>query len=198
MTSEKFFKENMKWLDTVINDIQNNNIDKHPKVKTILQNIDVNLENLWTQLETVSRRLEIIAHKQLRKKELNESENKFIKNYGVSIAEIMLYGGNSYLTPKDDAPRIVDVFANPERGEFLCVGISRPRKIFVLYPWKGKNILCVGAILPYYEFIEETRLTDKEWKDKLDSKSRPPILDWQKEIINGRNLEKPYLSDLIN
>jgi len=193
-----FLSENVKWLDTVINDIQNNNIDKQPKLKAILQDIDVNLEDLWTKLEIVSRRLEVIAHKQLRKVEFNESENEFIKNYGVNIAEIMLYGGNSYSMPKDDAPRIVDVFANPERKEFLCVGISRPRKIFVLYHWKGENILCVGAVLPYYEFISKTRLTDGEWKKILDSKDRPHILDWQKEIINGGNLEKPYLNDLLD
>ena len=62
----------------------------------------------------------------------------------------MLYGGNSYLTPRDDAPRVVDVYANPQESGYLHVGIARPRKMYVLYPWKGKTVLCEGAILPYY------------------------------------------------
>ena len=194
--TEKYFKENLKWFNTIIIDIKNQNITKHPKVKTILKEFGFDLEKLWYKLENVCRRLETIAHKQLRKKELNESEIKFIKKYGESIAEIMLYGGNSYLTPRDDSPRIVDVFSNSEKGEYLHVGISRPRKIYVLYPWKGKDILCVGAVLPYYEFVNNSRLTDSDWKKMLDSNSRPPILRWQEPIINGGKLTKPDLKDL--
>ncbi len=157
----------------------------------------LNIQMLWYKLEDVCQKLETIAYKQLQKTEFNENEIKFIKKYGESIAEIMLYGGNSYLNPRDDAPRIVDIFSNHEQGGYLHVGISRPRKIYVLYPWKGKLIFCVGAVLPYYEFVNGTRLTDSEWKEKLDSNKRPPILKWQKSIIKGGNLTRPDLKNLL-
>jgi hypothetical protein len=156
----------------------------------------LNIQMLWYKLENICRRLETISHKQLRKIELNESETDFIRYYGASIAEIMFYDGNSYEDPNDDAPRIVDVFSNSEKGGYLHVGISRPRKIYVLYPWKGKDILCVGAVLPYYEFVNNTRLTDSEWKKKLDSNSRPSILKWQEPIVRGKKLTKPDLKNL--
>ena len=101
----------------------------------------LNIQMLWYKLENICRRLETISHKQLRKIELNESENNFIRYYDVSIAEIMFYNGSSYEEPNNDAPRIVDIFSNSEKGGYLHVGISRPRKIYVLYPWKGKDII---------------------------------------------------------
>ena len=106
----------------------------------------------------------------------------------------MLYGGNAYLSPNDDAPRIVDVYANPyiPKG-YLHVGIARPRAIYVLYPWQGNQILCKGAVLPYYEFGYDGRLTDAEWKRLLDSDGRPALCDWLKPIIGENGISKPTL-----
>jgi hypothetical protein len=117
-------------------------------------------------------------------------------SYGKDIAKIMFYDGILDEELNDNAPRIVDIFSNYEIGGYLHVGISRPRKIYVLYPWKGKSVLCVGAVLPYYEFVNNSRLTDSDWKKMLDSDSRPPILKWQEPIINGGRLTKPDLKDL--
>lgn len=107
----------------------------------------------------------------------------------------MLYGGNSYLSPRDDAPRVVDVYANPQEGGFLHVGVARPRKLYVLYPWKGKTILCEGAIMPYYEFVTASRLTDKSWKERLDSEQRPSIPRWVAPVVSGGDLSQPSLKE---
>ena len=40
-------------------------------------------------------------------------------------------------------------------GKVLEVGVARPRALYVLYPIKGKEILCRGVVLPYYEFAHE-------------------------------------------
>ncbi len=102
----------------------------------------------------------------------------------------MLYGGNAYLTPDDDAPRITDVFSKVD-GTCLLVGIARPRAIYVLYPYKGGEVLCRGAVLPYYEFRHPQRVTDSQWKDLLDSKDRPPLPSWVKPIVAGGELSRP-------
>jgi hypothetical protein len=184
-----YFKEKTQQIDTLVADIKQGRIDNHPEAKRIIERNDkeLDLEQLWQRFEKISRRLEIISHKQLRGADLNPQEIYFIKNYGKAIAGIMLYGGNSYLTPKDDAARIVDVFTNSQQGGYLHVGISRPRKLYVLYPWKGETILCEGAIMPYYEFVTTTRLTDESWKENLDSKNRPSLPKWITPIVSDQN-----------
>lgn len=107
----------------------------------------------------------------------------------------MFYGGNAYLTPQDDAPRVVDVFDNLQKGGYLHVGIARPRKLYVLYPWKGRHVLCEGAVLPYYEFVATSRLTDESWKARLDSAERPSIPEWFAPVVNGGALSQPSLED---
>ena len=53
----------------------------------------------------------------------------------------MFYDGNSYVSPNDDAPRVVDVFSNPNTGKVLEAGVARPRALYVLYPLKGSESL---------------------------------------------------------
>jgi hypothetical protein len=75
-----------------------------------------------------------------------------------------------------EVPRAVDVFSGPEGH--LQVAIGRPRILYVLYPWNGQELLCVGSVLPYYDFLHEPdRLTDSAWTKKLDS-SPPPQPKW--------------------
>ena len=193
--SEAYFKEQRQWIETLVADIREGRGDRYPKLKEIIKEYNFDLEDLWERFERVSRQLEVISHKQLRHVDLNRSEVAFIKSYGDIIAGIMLYGGNSYLEPRDDVPRVVDVYANPQKGGYLHVGIARARKMYILYPWKGKAVLCEGAILPYYEFVSTSRLTDKSWKERLDSDKRPSLPKWLSPVVSGGKLSKPDLKD---
>jgi hypothetical protein len=131
------------------------------------------LRELWQRLEMICRRLDALSNKQLRGADFSEEENQFLKDYGSWLAGVMLYGGNSYEVPRDDAPRIADVCQNPRSHQFLEVGIGRPRALYVLYPYHGGEILCEGAVMPYYEFPQPQPLTDSAWKTILDSKTHP-------------------------
>lgn len=153
---------------------------------------DTDVESLWSSLGTVSLRLESIARTQLAGRNLDEHDDDFIKGYGDQLAKIMGYDGNySAEHPKDDAPRIADVYSNPEVGGNLHVGVGRARAIYVLYPWQGQSVLCRGAVMPYYEFTDETRLTDEEWKARLDSDARPDVPAWLRPIICEEGLSAP-------
>ena len=88
---------------------------------------------------------------------------------------------------------MVDVYSNPDKGGYLHVGVARPRRIYVLYPWKGRTILCAGAVLPYCEFVHGSRLTDPSWKAKLDADARPPTPEWFSPVVDGGRLGKPVL-----
>ena len=48
----------------------------------------------------------------------------------------------------------------------------------MLYPYEGREVLCTGSVMSYYEYWERDRLTDDEWKAKLDSPAAPPPPDW--------------------
>ena len=166
-----------------------------PMVRRIIKEFETDLRALWRRLGAMCRRLEALAHKQLRGVALNDGDRGFIQRYGVALAGIMLYGGNAYLTPRDDAPRVVDVFANPNVGRVLEVGIARARALYVLYPWQGKELLCLGAVLPYYELTSAERLSDAEWKALLASPKRPGVPAWLRPIVGSEGIGVPELKD---
>ncbi len=141
------------------------------------------IKDNWEALAKVCRRLELLAHKQLRQVPFREDENEFILLYGETLGGIMFYGGNSYHSPRDDAMRVIDVYSNPNAGEHLHVGIARPRIMWVLYPTKNGDVLCRGAVTPYAEFTNPARLTDSEWKSLLDSPKKPEIPAWAAPVI---------------
>jgi hypothetical protein len=137
----------------------------------------------WHRLASICRRLEVLAHKQLRGVRFSAEEDEFLRTYGQRLAAVMLYSGNSYLTPRDDAPRAIDVFGNPEDGKHLLVGIARPRTLWVLYPVRGVDVLCRGAVLPYREFRHPERLTDAGWKALLGSAKAPKSPAWIQPVF---------------
>jgi hypothetical protein len=139
----------------------------------------------WDHLNTLCLRVEALAHKQLRAAPLSKEERRFVLDYGRMLADAMFYWGNSYVSPNDDAPRIADVMHNPNANACLEAGVGRPRALYVLYPYKGVEILCRGAVMSYYEFSRpDPPLTDAEWKDLLDSKDGPAQPGWLRPILS--------------
>ena len=149
---------------------------------------------MWC-ISAICHRLETIAHKQLRGMPCNHKDIRFLRDYGTELAGVMLYDGTSYELPNDDAPRIADVFFNPNENRCLLAGIGRPRTIYVLYPYKGGEVLCRGAVLPYYEFRHAHNLTDAEWQSQLNSKDRPPLPSWIQPIAAGGPLSRPTFKE---
>ncbi len=170
-------------------------VPDNERLRMLLARHHADIRPLWDGLVEVCRRLETLAHKQLRGRPLSEDDEHFIRAYGCRIAGVMLYGGNAYLVPRDDAPRAIDVHYNPNEGEYLEVGIARPRALYVLYPYKGGEVLCRGAVMPYYEFAHGERLTDDAWKALLDSDKRPGIPEWVRPIVGSAGIGRPVLKE---
>ncbi|WP_442890721.1 DUF3160 domain-containing protein [Congregicoccus parvus] len=136
------------------------------------------LRQRWLELSRAASRLEALAHKTLRGAAWTPDEARFLKTYGESMAFVMGYFGNSWLEPRDDAPRWAEVFAFPERRTSLAAAVGRPREIFVLHPWKDTHVLCRGSVMQYYEYESPKRLTDHEWRALLDSPAAPAVPAW--------------------
>ncbi|MCB9895606.1 MAG: DUF3160 domain-containing protein [Planctomycetes bacterium] len=182
---EKRNKEFAKRLRDAATDIEGGNPKSPEVIEEVLAENGGDLDTAWTALISLIRRIETLSHKQLRGIDFNEDERKFIQHVGQSLASCMFYGGNSWLTPRDDAPRAAVVASNPQLGKFLHVGIGRPRVMYILYEWKSERILCKGAVLPYAEFTHATRLTDTEWTAMQSTAERPAAPEWLKPIIEG-------------
>ena len=121
----------------------------------------------------------------LRGVEPAKDEVEFIQSYGEKLGTVMLYDGNSWEVPRDDAPRITSVFNQPGKG-FLLAGVGRAREIRVLYPWKGREIECHGAVMPYLEMRSDRHLSDAEWKAVLDGKDCPNTPEWLQPVTAER------------
>ena len=154
---------------------------------------EIYMDYLWRELARLCRRLEALSHKQLRGVAFNWEEDHFLGTFGELLGATMLYGGNCWMSPRDDAPRVIDVHTNPNTGAYLEIAIGRPRAIYVLYPYQGAEILCRGAVMPYFEFAHGARLTDAEWKTMLDSPTRPPLPGWASSIYSTRGRGRPEM-----
>ena len=135
-------------------------------------------------------KLESRAHRQLRGIEPDGTEEDFMVNYGETLGSILFYEGTSYHKPRDDAPLASSVF-NQAGGQFLIAGTGRSREIRVLYPWKGKEILCRGAIIPFQSELSDAHVTDKEWRARLDTANPPSSPAWLRPILSPDAPAKP-------
>ncbi|HLP08463.1 MAG TPA: DUF3160 domain-containing protein, partial [Opitutaceae bacterium] len=136
------------------------------------------LAERWLQLGLLANRLAHLSNKQLRGLPWSADDRAFIRQYGENLGFVMGYGGNAWVSPRDDAPRCAEVHRQPTADRGFAVGIGRPRLIHVLYPYEGREVLCTGSVMSYYEYWERDRLNDEEWKAKLDSSAAPPPPDW--------------------
>jgi hypothetical protein len=175
-------------LDALADRIARHGIPGDERFQRFLRETHADLAPLWERLQDVCRRLEGLARKELRGEALTPDEGRFIMGYGVRIAGCMLYGGNSYVHPRDDAPRAIDVHANPYVSDKRCyleAAVARPRALYVLYPYGGGEVLCRGAVVPYYEFRSAERLTDAEWRALLDAGGCPAPPDWVQPLLGS-------------
>ncbi|MCE1245968.1 MAG: DUF3160 domain-containing protein [Firmicutes bacterium] len=165
-TELKLYADKKYTINQILKKIDRKKLNSS-KTTYILDLMKSDLSGKWEELNNMCSRLESISNKQLRGKDLTENDALFIEDYGKKLAKVMLYEQDSYLSPKDDAPRIADIAYDPVSHQFQEVATARPRIIYVLYPWKGKSILCKGAVMTYCDFKSPTLLNDEEWREKI-------------------------------
>lgn len=126
----------------------------------------------WRELHSLTGWLAHLARLQLRGELTSESES--LKDFGLKLQDLMLCSN----APNDDAPRVATIASDPLLGTYHHVGVGRPRALYVLYPWKGQEILCLGGVLPYHEFAHPSPLTDPEFRDL-----KPPTPEWVHPLL---------------
>lgn len=191
--TEMPFEAKADEIRRIIADLERGVVD--PSVKVALARSQIDIASLWGTFEQTSQRLASISQKVLAGLDPNDAEETFLSRYyGWDLTAVISLGGNIDSNILDDAPRVVDVYTTVDdrmQIRYLHVGVSRARALYVLYPWNGVDILCKGAVLPYYEFLHENRLTDTEWREMLDGPDRPDVPDWLRPIICEEGLSAP-------
>ncbi len=162
-------------------------IPTNDRLARLIEGRSGDLAPLWKDLIALCQELERFARRQLAAEPIPDSERMNLGSYGMRLGRIMLYGGNSWLGPRDDAPRIMDVHYDPNQPDrpYLEAGIDRPRAIYVLYPGAEGEYLTRGVVLPYHEFRSPMRLTDAEWRALLDGGNPPRQPDWTHPILTA-------------
>lgn len=150
--------------------------------RLVRENGQPSLKDRWLDLVTLCAELGDISHKELRGLELSSEDEEGIGNFGERLGTIMGYEAEGWKHPRDDAPAAAAVFNQPGKG-MLIGAVARPREIRVLYPWKGEELECTGAILPFHEFRSDRHLSDGEWKTMLDGPNPPASPDWLQPLM---------------
>jgi hypothetical protein len=147
--------------------------------------------NTLNQLESLALDLKGISEKELEGKALTEDEYSLIKYYGGRLEGITLASADPSESGQpggdlndQDAAIVADVASSPH-GEALTEATGRIMEIYVVVPIEGNLVLTRGGVYSQYEFVVPTsdRLTDEQWRERLDSGQVPDLGDWKTFIV---------------
>lgn len=142
---------------------------KYPDLKKKLDSMVVDEVPPFLELAKTCKQLALIATRQMRGEPPSEDDAGWLEVFGPRLA--ILTGCNFALSP-DNVPKCARIVTNEKLNKTLHAGIGRPSFLYVLYPWKGEEILCRGAVLPYLESHQPGTITDEEWRQSLDKPDR--------------------------
>jgi hypothetical protein len=157
------------------------------------------LESRSNQLKEYSDFLLNVSKKEINRQKLTDSEYNTIAKIGASIEYFTLsvIDPDTYLDSwnlvegADKSIAVVaDIYTRNILGCDKC-GIlheatGKANNIYVVVEIAGNLYLTKGAVFSYYEFVQllNTRLTDEQWQQMLDSKEGvPPFPVWLNDII---------------
>jgi len=82
---------------------------------------------------------------------------------------------------------IADVHTDPNSGNVLEEGVGDPLIIIVAVTVDGQIVLTRGGTFSYYEFSQpmDSRLTDEDWREILETGSAPAFPDWTSSFISS-------------
>jgi hypothetical protein len=146
---------------------------------------------LLNDLEKLALDLKKISEKELQGTALTQDEYTLIKFYGGRLESFTSQASDPAAgkNPADkgdlndqDAAVVADVATGKDQA--LTEGTGRIMEIYVVAPIGGKLVLARGGIYSQYEFAQPSsnRLTDEQWRQRLDNKQQPPLGDWKSFI----------------
>lgn len=150
---------------------------ENPEAVKLMKALDYPVK---AKLEMVAKLAEECAERargQLEGKPLDAGHEDWFLTVGQRLAGLLGYESDRDNSPEDDVPRVTTVLGDPA-GRRRLAAIGRPRALWVLYPHQGREVLCRGAVLSYYEFDGDDPPTDDDWRDRIRAGTAPPPPEW--------------------
>jgi len=147
------------------------------------------IKDSLSKMEQLAMSLKTISEKELNGAKLTDEEFELIRSYGGQLEhfwlevnqdeeQFKLLGQRDFLDQNPSAI-VADVATDPN-GQVLEEGTGRIQEIYVVVPIDGKLRIAKGGVYSYYEFPwpMSDRLTDKKWRETLDSGQAPALPSW--------------------
>jgi len=157
--------------------------------------LTASMKDNLSKLEQLAMSLKTISEKELNNEKLTDEEYELIRSYGGQLEHLWLEvnkdepafkestNQRDYLN-ENPAAIIADVATDPN-GQVLEVGTGKISEIYVVVPIDGKLKIAKGGVYSYYEFTWplSDRLTDKKWRELLDSDQAPALPSWTDAFV---------------
>jgi hypothetical protein len=163
-------------------------------------------------LEAMARlagQLQTMAELQLIGEPLSSEQYELIRFYGAEIEALTFaaddeasYQGRGGF-PAGGEPlqaAIVAEIATDPGGAVLENAIGRIFEVYVIAPVEGRLVLTKGGVFSHYEFVQPLaeRLSDEEWRAKLDAGEAPPLAEWTRSYLVEQNSVAPLAETIKN
>jgi len=129
-------------------------------------------------------KLKVISEKELQGKSLTQSEYDLIESYGGQLEhfwmEVHKDAEDGSNTLADNPAAIVTDVATDPNGRVLQEATGYVFDIYAVVPVGGAQKVVKGGVYSYYEFEWplNDRLTDKAWREMLNSGLEPDLPVW--------------------
>ena len=142
------------------------------------------------RLEQLALFLKEISEKQLTNIPLTDDEYDLIRSYGGQLEHFWLEAlrdkGVDHRSAilENPAALVVDVATDPG-GQVLQQATGHIYEIYAVVPVDGSLRIARGGVFSHYEFAwpMADRLTNKKWREILDSDQAPPLARWTESFI---------------
>jgi hypothetical protein len=157
--------------------------------------LTANMKDDLNLMEQLATSLKTISEKELNNEALSNDEYELIRSYGGQLEHFWLEvnkdeptfketGSQRAYLSENPAAIVADVATDPN-GQVLEEGTGKIFEIYAVVPVDGKLRIAKGGVYSYYEFPWplSDRLTDKKWRDMLDSGQAPQLPEWTNAFV---------------
>jgi hypothetical protein len=157
--------------------------------------LTLNMKDNLSKMEQLAMSLKTISEKELNNEKLTDDDYELIRSYGGQLEHFWLEvnkdepayqetGNQGNYLNENPAAIVADVATDPN-GEVLEEGTGKISEIYVVVPIDGKLRIAKGGVYSYYEFTwpMSDRLTDKKWRDLLNSEQAPALPSWTDAFV---------------
>jgi len=143
------------------------------------------LNQLASKLDTFKKYSRKIVNNQTLTKGEYSGEQDNIHGFGLWLLSFFGGGGSGII--EEEPTLVADVCTNSLTKNVLHEGVGKFNPIIIKYHQPdGTYLTGIGYVMSYYEFEEEnlTRVSDSEWKQRVENGSLPPRPFWTDSYLH--------------